>query len=241
MNLDGDQRRIVSRVGRSILLDFHFSEGTMFWADTHAGHISRAGLDGTRRQKLLSSVKGITGLAVDWIENTVLWSNAERGTIQRMDTDGRNKKIVLRDLSQPRSVVVDPNERYIFWLSDGLTPSLQRSDMNGGKRATVLKAADRLKVLAIDHRDRRLFWVQQGQGVHTAIGSCNYDGNIINVFNQPFRDGFSLSKQGNYCEDINECALWNHGCSLGCENVPGSYFCTCPKGYLLLSDLKTCQ
>uniref|UniRef100_A0A8C2CXW9 Epidermal growth factor n=1 Tax=Cyprinus carpio TaxID=7962 RepID=A0A8C2CXW9_CYPCA len=285
MNLDGDQRRIVSRVGRSILLDFHFSEGTMFWADTHAGHISRAGLDGTRRQ-LLSSVKGITGLAVDWIENTVLWSNAERGTIQRMDTDGRNKKIVLRDLSQPRSVVVDPNERYIFWLSDGLTPSLQRSDMNGGKRATVLKAADRLKVLAIDHRDRRLFWVQQGQGVHTAIGSCNYDGNIINVFNQPFRanllhigglclegdtvcscagcnvhtgecvkvcsshsdtglcqcrDGFSLSKQGNYCEDINECALWNHGCSLGCENVPGSYFCTCPKGYLLLSDLKTCQ
>uniref|UniRef100_A0A8C1WNK6 Epidermal growth factor n=1 Tax=Cyprinus carpio TaxID=7962 RepID=A0A8C1WNK6_CYPCA len=302
MNLDGDQRRIVSRVGRSILLDFHFSEGTMFWADTHAGHISRAGLDGTRRQKLLSSVKGITGLAVDWIENTVLWSNAERGTIQRMDTDGRNKKIVLRDLSQPRSVVVDPNERYIFWLSDGLTPSLQRSDMNGGKRATVLKAADRLKVLAIDHRDRRLFWVQQGQGVHTAIGSCNYDGNIINVFNQPFRPQslrmtifldyvyltdskskritrvnkytggrgenvnskrmphppadvkvvhpinqpksttfFFCSKLSSSLSDINECALWNHGCSLGCENVPGSYFCTCPKGYLLLSDLKTCQ
>uniref|UniRef100_A0A9J7ZU65 Epidermal growth factor n=1 Tax=Cyprinus carpio carpio TaxID=630221 RepID=A0A9J7ZU65_CYPCA len=292
MNLDGDQRRIVSRVGRSILLDFHFSEGTMFWADTHAGHISRAGLDGTRRQ-LLSSVKGITGLAVDWIENTVLWSNAERGTIQRMDTDGRNKKIVLRDLSQPRSVVVDPNERYIFWLSDGLTPSLQRSDMNGGKRATVLKAADRLKVLAIDHRDRRLFWVQQGQGVHTAIGSCNYDGNIINVFNQPqslrmtiFLDYVYLTDSKSkritrvnkytggrgenvnskrmphppadvkvvhpinqpveeiptpFTPDINECALWNHGCSLGCENVPGSYFCTCPKGYLLLSDLKTCQ
>ncbi len=77
--------------------------------------------------------------------------------------------------------------RYIFWLSDGLTPSLQRSDMTGGKRATVLKAADRLKVLDIDHRDRRLFWVQQGQSGHTAMGSCNYDGSIINVFNQPLR------------------------------------------------------
>lgn len=56
-------------------------------------------------------MKGITGLAVDWIENAVLWSNAEKGTIQRIDTDGRNKKTVLRDLSQPRNVVVDPNER----------------------------------------------------------------------------------------------------------------------------------
>ncbi|XP_067312647.1 pro-epidermal growth factor [Pseudorasbora parva] len=335
MNLNGgDQRRIVSRVGRSILLDFHLSEGTMFWADKHSGQINRAGLDGTGRQKLLSSGKRITGLAVNWIENSVLWSNADKGTIHRMDTDGRNEKTVLRDLSQPKSVVVDPNERYIFWLSNGLTSSIQRSDMTGGKIATVLKVADRLKGLALDHRDRRLFWVQQGQGGHTAMGSCNYDGNIINVFNQPFRpqalrmtifldyvyltdikskritrinkytggrrenvnskkmsqpltdvkvvhpinqpvvetptpltpgcnrhtgecvrvcsshtdtglcrcrDGFSLSNQGNYCEDINECSLWNHGCSLGCENVPGSYFCTCPKGYLLLPDLKTCQ
>lgn len=51
MNLDGkDQRRIVSGVGRSIFLDFHLGEGTMFWADTHAGLINRAGLDGTNRQ-----------------------------------------------------------------------------------------------------------------------------------------------------------------------------------------------
>jgi len=60
MNLDGEDRsRIVSKVGRSILLDFHLSEGTMFWADTHAGQINRAGLDGKGRQVLLKTYRFI--------------------------------------------------------------------------------------------------------------------------------------------------------------------------------------
>ncbi|TRY89044.1 hypothetical protein DNTS_022162, partial [Danionella cerebrum] len=220
---------------------------------------------------------------------------------------------------------------YIFWLSQGTSTSIQRSDLTGERIRTLLKVVDELKALTVDHRDSRLFWVQQGLEGQTAMGSCNYDGNIINVFNQHFnspflrmtvfldyiyltdvksrgiirlnkytgglgenvnskrmldtpadvrvvhpinqpvadvpfsagcsrhtgecervcsspsdsgpcrcKNGFTLSKHGNYCEDINECSLWNHGCSLGCENVPGSYFCTCPRGYLLLPDLKTC-
>ncbi len=60
MNLDGgEQRRIMSGVGRSILLDFHLSEGTVFWADTQTGQISRAGLDGTLRQVILKPINVI--------------------------------------------------------------------------------------------------------------------------------------------------------------------------------------
>uniref|UniRef100_A0AAY4CHC3 EGF-like domain-containing protein n=1 Tax=Denticeps clupeoides TaxID=299321 RepID=A0AAY4CHC3_9TELE len=326
MDMDGkNPRRVVTGTGTSILLDFHFKDGSIYWAEGHTGLISK---------KLLSSEKGISGLAVDWTHNALYWTNREKGTIYRIDITGKNERIISKQLSKPSCITIDPNHRFLFWLSDGITPSIQRSDENGEMTTTLLKVPDRLETLSIDFSDKRLFWIQRAADQHTAVGSCDYNGNVINVFSQPLRsqtlkmsvfldfvyitetaprgivrvnkytggpaekmnhnpmsrrpreirvvhpfnqpvvkisvpssagcnqssggcvrvcsdhnvkgqcqcrDGFTLSKHGNICEDVNECALWNHGCSLGCENIPGSYFCTCPHGYLLMPDMKTCQ
>uniref|UniRef100_A0A4W5JGK8 Epidermal growth factor n=1 Tax=Hucho hucho TaxID=62062 RepID=A0A4W5JGK8_9TELE len=331
MDLDGgNQKRVVTGVGNSILLDFHYTEGRVYWADKKTGVIYKAAMDGTQRQKLHSSEKGISGLAVDWVHNFVIWTSGEMGTIKRVDTNGKNERTLLSHLSQPISIAVAPNDRFIFWLSDGITPSIQRSEVEGEMITTVLKIPERLGGLSVDRMDKRLFWVQFSLEGESAIGSCDYNGNVINVIDQsqslgmsvfleqvyytdmrsrtirqvnkysggeaenislkrmthpptavkvvhplsqPVEDpmpvfpacdgrtgvcvnvcsnpaeqgicqctkGFALSKHGNYCEDVNECGLWDHGCSLGCENIPGSYFCTCPKGYALLPDRKTCQ
>ena len=45
-----------------------------------------------------------------------------------------------------------------------------------------------------------------------------------------------------YCDqDINECLENNGGCSHNCSNQPGSYSCSCPMGYDLARDNKTCK
>ena len=40
--------------------------------------------------------------------------------------------------------------------------------------------------------------------------------------------------------DINECLEQTSGCSHDCGNTEGSYFCSCPIGYLLEPDNHTC-
>lgn len=51
MDLDGkNQRRLVAGVGRSILLDFHFREERVYWADKHTGVIYKTPVRGAHRQ-----------------------------------------------------------------------------------------------------------------------------------------------------------------------------------------------
>ncbi|XP_062961105.1 vitamin K-dependent protein S [Cynocephalus volans] len=51
--------------------------------------------------------------------------------------------------------------------------------------------------------------------------------------------------QGERCEfDINECkdpSNVNGGCSQICDNIPGSYRCSCKSGFILLSNKKDCK
>ncbi|XP_068771088.1 hemicentin-2 [Struthio camelus] len=45
--------------------------------------------------------------------------------------------------------------------------------------------------------------------------------------------GFVLGPQQLYCVDVDECTGGSHACRYGqlCENAPGTYRCTCPRGY----------
>ncbi|XP_037117656.1 pro-epidermal growth factor isoform X1 [Syngnathus acus] len=188
MDLDGkNQRRLVAGVASSILLDFHFREERIYWADKHAGIIYKTSVRGLQREKLYSSDKHISGLAVDWIRNAVYWTSREKGKIKTMDTNGKSEKTLVRHLTQPSSIVIDPTKRFLFWLSGGMIPSVHRCDVIGQGKVRLIKTSQQLKALSIDHRDRRLFWVQFGLQEESAIASSDYNGKALHIIDQPLQ------------------------------------------------------
>lgn len=68
-----------------------------------------------------------------------------------------------------------------------MTPSIQRSDVTGQMKTTLIKISEQLKALSIDREDKRLFWVQFGLHGESAIASCDYNGNVLHIIDQPVR------------------------------------------------------
>nr|XP_060611082.1 fibulin-7 [Anolis sagrei ordinatus] len=60
--------------------------------------------------------------------------------------------------------------------------------------------------------------------------------------------GFHMSgtSENSICQDVNECKVYKlegapRLCMHTCINIPGSYLCSCPSGYRLFSDGKSCE
>ena len=50
-----------------------------------------------------------------------------------------------------------------------------------------------------------------------------------------------MAADNHTCEDLDECARNNAGCSHTCLNTLGRAFCLCPPGFMLGTDWKTCH
>ncbi|XP_078090926.1 pro-epidermal growth factor [Mustelus asterias] len=291
-----NHQRLVTNSGISVLLDFHYRNGRIYWAVPEKGLIQRAFINGTKRENIRAVGKGLSGFAVDWLHNTIIWTNQKKGTIETADLNGKNSKILLKELTFPTVIVVDPEQGYMFWASEDSVPSIHRATLKATEVVTIFKTMNKVKTLTLDLIDKRLFWVQSdAENISNSFRSCDYNGDSAHILRQsvhhrpfgvsvfaeniyysdwktgtihradkytgkdivtirpapsflppadvkivhPFRQ--PATESAFHSSDVNECAFWNHGCTLGCENFPGSYHCYCPEGFVLLPDMKTCH
>uniref|UniRef100_A0A671E0U1 Pro-epidermal growth factor n=1 Tax=Rhinolophus ferrumequinum TaxID=59479 RepID=A0A671E0U1_RHIFE len=296
IDLEGtNHEKLVTDAGVSVIMDFHYNKGRIYWVDLERQLLQSVFLNGTRQERVCNIEKNVSGMAINWINEELIWSNQQEGIITVTDMKGNNSRVLLSTLKYPANVAVDPVERFIFWSSD-VTGSLHRAHLGGMEEKILLETSEKITAVSLDVLDKRLFWVQyNSERSNSRICSCDYDGGSVHFskyLTQPNLFAISLfgdrifystwrkktiwiankytgkdmvkinlnpsivppggikvvhplvqpKAEGDaWASDVNECAFWNHGCTLGCENIPGSYYCTCPRGFVLLPDGKRCH
>lgn len=80
-----------------------------------------------------------------------------------------------------------------------------------------------------------------GKREHPRCSSVRIAYHFIQLFSH------SCQSQGHFLSpDVNECKIYGQEgrprlCMHACVNTPGSYRCTCPSGYRIMADGKSCE
>ncbi|XP_062963654.1 pro-epidermal growth factor isoform X2 [Cynocephalus volans] len=228
-------------------------ERFIFWSSEVAGRLHRADLNGVEVKTLLETSEKITAVSLDVLDKRLFWVQySTEGSHSRICSCDYNGGFVhlSKHLTQHNLFAMSLFGDRIFystwkkntiWIANKLTGkdmvriSLDPSFAPPGELTMVHplvqpKAEDNAR-----EAEQKLCNLRKG----------NCSGNVCGRDPRSHlctcAEGYTLSLDGKFCEDVNECAFWNHGCTLGCENTPGAYYCTCPAGFVLLPDGKRCH
>uniref|UniRef100_A0A8C0WCK9 Pro-epidermal growth factor n=1 Tax=Castor canadensis TaxID=51338 RepID=A0A8C0WCK9_CASCN len=218
----------------------------IFWSSEVAGSLHRADLSGIEVKTLLETPEKITAMSLDVPDKRLFWVQENReGSnchIWSCDYDGGSVHAQLLAMSLfGDHIFYSTLKKKAIWIGNKYTgKAMVRINLNSSSVAPrelrVVHPLVQPKVEE-DARDseRELCTLRKGNCSSLACGQEPTSHLCVCA------QGYSLSPDGKFCADVNECALWDHGCTLGCENTPGSYYCTCPAGFVLLPDGKRCH
>ncbi|XP_044538369.1 pro-epidermal growth factor isoform X3 [Gracilinanus agilis] len=226
----------------------------IFWvADNTTGTINRANLNGTDRKILMKRSQTIKMISLDIIAQKLFWiqDSSEESDLHvgSCDYDGGSVQL-LSHFTQHHYFGMSLFVEDMFYSEWNMSSIWRANKYTGEKMVKMSLKPSFLPPTEIKVVHQFLQPTARNDTQVSEQASCSFkkDDCRISVCGQDPKshrckcaEGYTLSQDGRYCEDVNECAFWNHGCTLGCENIPGSYYCTCPKGFVLLSDGKRCH
>ncbi|XP_006869399.1 PREDICTED: pro-epidermal growth factor, partial [Chrysochloris asiatica] len=227
-------------------------ERFIFWSSEVGGSLHRAHLNGTSVKILLKTPDTITAMSLDVLNKRLFWIQYSKGKDSHIGSCDYNGSSVhlSKHPTQHNLFAISPFGDHIFystmrknaiWVANKQTgKDMVKINLNPSfappREIKVVHPLVQTEAKGgVLESDQKLCKLRKGS---CRDGVCGQDSKSHVC---TCAEGYTLSHDGKYCEDVNECALWNHNCTLGCENTPGSFYCTCPEGFILLPDGKRCH
>ena len=158
----------------------------MYWTDTYGSYISRANLDGSHVEELVSGLNSPHGITLDITARKMYWTNYGEDVIQRANLDGSNVEELVSGLYIPRGITLDITARKMYWVDEvnenGNTGKIQRANLDGSHVEELASGLNPPYGIALDVEGGKMYWTDQIEG---KIQRANLDGsNVENIVNQ---------------------------------------------------------
>uniref|UniRef100_A0A8C5XKP8 Low-density lipoprotein receptor-related protein 4 n=1 Tax=Microcebus murinus TaxID=30608 RepID=A0A8C5XKP8_MICMU len=189
-------------------------EGKVYWSDSTLHRISRANLDGSQHEDIITTgLQTTDGLAVDAIGRKVYWTDTGTNRIEVGNLDGSMRKVLVwQNLDSPRAIVLYHEMGNVI---------LVRSNLPG----LWVRASG---FLSFNIRQR---YIQSSELLYNKKTQ------------QPRAPGGTTvdTSSTSPLTGFNKCGSRNGGCSHLCLPRPSGFSCACPTGIQLKGDGKTCD
>jgi DNA-binding beta-propeller fold protein YncE len=136
--------------------------GKVYWCDVNNFTISRANLDGSSPQDIITSgLQFPSAIALDTVHGKIYWGDETAEEISRANLDGSSVEPIL---STPffRGLALDVAGGKMYWTTSvsSLNGQIMRADLDGGNSETVVSVSGTFKPgdISLDLTRNRIFW-----------------------------------------------------------------------------------
>ncbi|XP_026176007.1 low-density lipoprotein receptor-related protein 4 isoform X1 [Mastacembelus armatus] len=187
-----------SSMKNTIAIGVDPKEGKVYWSDSTLKKISRAAINGTAHEDIVSTGLMTTdGLAVDAVGRKIYWTDTGTNRIEVANLDGSMRKVLIwQNLDSPRAIAVYHEMGYMYWTDWGEHAKLERSAMDGSDRVVLI--SNNLgwpNGLAIDMAASQLLWAD----AHTErIEASDLNGQNRHTLVTPVQHPYGLTLLGSH-------------------------------------------
>ena len=158
--------------GFEVVVSGGTTTGKLYWTDWVRGTISRADVDGSGIETLLTDLPGPEQIALDLAGGKMYWTDWRGYTISRANLDGSGRETLLAGLRNPESIALDVVGSKLYW-TDGVRGTISRADLDGSGRETLVSGLGDPDGISLDVTGGKMYWSRWREGT---ISRANLDG-----------------------------------------------------------------
>ncbi len=172
----GFPNAVIVGQGYVISMAIHPRQRKIYWTNSFHHRVSRANLDGTDIEHLVTGLQSPEGIALDPVNGKMYWSEfLGQGSISRANLDGSGVELILPGhVASSEGLALDVNTQKLYIAN--LSGSIDRLNTDGSGYEVLVDSLGQPQQLSLDLSSGKIYW---GDAALHKVMRANLDGSDV--------------------------------------------------------------